>query len=384
MTRNELAGDFDVAIVGGGIVGLAHAWRAVSRGHRVLLLERTQLAEGASVRNFGMIWPVGQPAGELYQTALLSRDLWLQLGKQGVTRVESCGSLHLAHQKDELDVLCEFCEQQTHQVTMLTPTQIAERTKLANQSGLLGGMYSPTELRVDPRTASHSIANWLVAEHQLKCCFNTQVTSVVDGKVTTADGKQWTADRVVICSGSDLQTLYPNEFASSGLKLCKLQMLRTGPQAGIDERTPHIASGLTLRHYTSFESCHSQQKLRERVASESPQLDRYGIHVMASVFTGGEVVLGDSHEYGDNISPFDKTEIDDLILSELRKVIQLDDWAIKQRWHGIYAKHGTLPVFERQIEPKVHLFVGTGGAGMTMSFGLAEKAWQRWETESNE
>jgi D-hydroxyproline dehydrogenase subunit beta len=384
MNRNEHAEEFDVAIIGGGIVGLAHAWRAASRGHRVLLLERTQIAEGASVRNFGMIWPVGQPAGELYQIALQSRDFWLQLGSHGVTPVQSCGSLHLAHQADELDLLREFCEQQTHQASMLNPQQIAERTRLANQSGLLGGMYSPTELRVDPRTASHSIAKWLMNEQQVVCRFNTPVTSVVDGNVTTADGKQCNANRVIICSGSDLQTLYPEEFACSGLKLCKLQMLRTGPQDGIDETTPHIASGLTLRHYTSFESCNAHQKLRERIASESPLLDQYGIHVMASVFPGGEVVLGDSHEYGENISPFDNTEIDDLILHELRKVIQLDDWVIKQRWHGIYAKHGTLPVFEKQIESKVHLFVGTGGAGMTMSFGLAEQAWQRWETESNE
>lgn len=381
MTSNNQLGDFDVAIVGGGIVGLAHAWRAASRGHRVLVLERTQLAQGASVRNFGMIWPVGQPAGELYQIALQSRDFWMQLGDQGVTSVEACGSLHLAHQTDELDVLQEFCHQQTHQVSMLTVQQIAERTRLANQTGLLGGMYSPTELRVDPRTASHSIANWLAAEHQVECRFKTHVTSVMDGQITTADGKQWNADRVIVCSGSDLQTLYPDEFASSGLKLCKLQMLRTVPQEGIDEKTPHIASGLTLRHYTSFESCRAHQKLRERIQKDSPLLDHYGIHVMASVFPGGEVVLGDSHEYGENISPFDKTEIDDLILHELRKVIHLDDWAIQQRWHGIYAKHGTLPVFEKQIEPRVHLFVGTGGAGMTMSFGLAEQAWQRWEND---
>ena len=139
MNMADESGHFDVVIVGGGIVGLAHAWRAASRGHRVLLLERARLPEGASVRNFGMIWPIGQPAGELYETALESRELWLQLGANGVTQVEACGALHLAHQADELAVLDEFCQQRSHQASMLTAEEVCQRSTLANRGGLLGG-----------------------------------------------------------------------------------------------------------------------------------------------------------------------------------------------------------------------------------------------------
>ncbi len=53
---------YDDAIVGAGILGLAHAYHLSRLGRRVIVLERDVRAVGASVRNFGMLWPVGQPA----------------------------------------------------------------------------------------------------------------------------------------------------------------------------------------------------------------------------------------------------------------------------------------------------------------------------------
>ena len=78
---------------------------------------------------------------------------------------------------------------------------------------------------------------------------------------------------------------------------------------------------------------------------------------MASQFQSGEVILGDSHEYGKDISPFDKIEIDELMIRELKQVIRLNDWTIKEKWYGIYAKHPDLPVYEEEINPTVALFV---------------------------
>ena len=97
---------------------------------------------------------------------------------------------------------------------------------------------------------------------------------------------------------------------------------------------------------------------------------------MAAQNDAGEVILGDSHEYGSAIEPFDKAAIDDLILRELGRVLRLPRWEIAERWHGVYAKNGTQPVFEVEPLPGVHIRTATGGAGMTMSFGLAERFWE--------
>ncbi|MBD3676064.1 MAG: TIGR03364 family FAD-dependent oxidoreductase [Planctomycetaceae bacterium] len=368
---------YDVAVIGGGIVGLANAWMAAKRNLKVLLLERTSVAQGASVRNFGMIWPVGQPAGELHDIALRSRNYWLELSEAGAIDLETCGSLHLAHNDDEWAVLEEFASLGTFGVQLLTPAETCERSPLVNPVGLCGALWSDSEIRVHPRTASAKIAHWLTETQNVDCRFKTPVVGIDDGEVIAADGTRWSAEKILVCSGSDLQTLYPDVFATSGLKLCKLQMLKSVSQPGLPSNLPHIASGLTLRHYASFEVCPSLQQLKTRIAEQTPELDRYGIHVMASTFPQGQIILGDSHEYDEAITPFDSTEIDDLMLRELRKVICLNDWEIAERWHGIYSKHPEVPIFSATPEPNVHILVGPGGAGMTMSFGLAERAWNQ-------
>ena len=83
----------DVAIVGAGIIGLAHAYLAARSGRKVAVFERSPTALGASIRNFGMIWPIGQPAGSLHAMALRSREIWLELLREAGWPFLATGSL---------------------------------------------------------------------------------------------------------------------------------------------------------------------------------------------------------------------------------------------------------------------------------------------------
>ena len=98
----------DVVVIGAGIVGLAIALAAAKRNKRVVLIERTERAVGASVRNFGLLWPVGQPAGPAHARALRSLEIWRDVCAQAGIWSEPSGSLHLAYQPDEQAVIEEY------------------------------------------------------------------------------------------------------------------------------------------------------------------------------------------------------------------------------------------------------------------------------------
>ncbi|WP_420106215.1 FAD-dependent oxidoreductase, partial [Herbaspirillum huttiense] len=99
---------FDLAVVGSGILGLAHAYAAVKRGLKVAVFERTGTPLGASVRNFGMGLVTGQPPGIMLDLARESRALWLHLAARAHFSAREAGTLLFARSEAEHDVLLEF------------------------------------------------------------------------------------------------------------------------------------------------------------------------------------------------------------------------------------------------------------------------------------
>jgi FAD dependent oxidoreductase TIGR03364 len=369
----------DVAVIGGGILGLAHAITAVRRGMSVVLFERGVRARGASVRNFGMVWPIGTPRGPLLDRAMVSRAYWLEMSQQASFWLEEAGSLHVAYHDDEMQVLREFHARESEsrdRLRILDAAEVRRGNPAVRENGLRGGLRCDDELRVDPREAIASLTGWLAAQKHADVRMGTAIQRVTPPFVETGDGTRWQADQVVVCSGDDFSTLYPEAFAATRLTRCKLQMMRTPPQPDGWRLGPTLAGGLTLCHYESFADCPGQATLLARLTAEYPKHFEHGVHVLAAQNGLGEVLIGDSHEYGLDFDPVERVAIEALILDYLGTMLELPDPTIAQRWHGTYGKQTTgTGAFLTNPEEGVTIVSCGGGTGMTMSFGLAEEVW---------
>jgi FAD dependent oxidoreductase TIGR03364 len=364
-------------VVGAGIVGLAHAYIAAKSGKRVIVLERSLAATGASVANFGMLWPIGQTAGALFDLAMQSRELWLEMLDAAKIAHKKTGSLHIACRLDEADVGKEFAEiapAQGYRCAWLDREAALARSPALNPDKVIGALWSATETTVDPREVLRELPEFLRERYGVAFYWGCPVYAVEQGQVHTPRG-MWQAERVIVCNGSDFETLYPEYFASSGLTRCKLQMMRTKPQASGWELGPSLAGGLTFRFYPSFRICSTLPALRSRIAEETPEYDRFGIHTMVSQTTGGELTLGDSHDYGLTPAIFNREQIDDLILQHLKSFLRVPDLSVAERWYGVYAKHFDKPYLRFEPESGVEVVTGLGGAGMTLSFGVAAETF---------
>lgn len=362
-------------VIGAGIVGLATARALAVRGFQVTVFERNEFAIGASIRNFGMIWPIGQATGPMYEQAMLSRQIWKDICVEAGIWHNEVGSLHLAYHDDEAQVIKEYADanQGKRDCAFLTAKEALNRSAAINPENLKAALWSGEEMIVESRVAVGQVAAFLQKRYQVAFHFNTAI-SVVEGGVVYSGKRKWEADEVFICSGADFETLYPELFAETAITKCKLQMLRIAGQPDQWRIGPSLCGGLTLIHYPGFKTTATLPALKARYEREYAEYLKWGIHVMVSQNGEGELTIGDSHEYGLAHDPFDKTFINDMILSYLKTFTKFKDNSIIQTWHGTYPKMTNgASSFITSPEDGVTVINGMGGNGMTLSFGMCEQ-----------
>jgi FAD dependent oxidoreductase TIGR03364 len=361
-------------VIGAGIVGLATARALAVRGYHVTVIERNIKASGASVRNFGMVWPIGQPDGELFESAMVSRSIWMQICNETGMWNDPVGSLHVAYEEDEMNVLRELAEVYGHRnYEVLDGQRAIDKSSFVKENGLKGALFSSEELIVDPREALMTIPEWLSSRFEVQFIWGKAVTDIAYPSVCAAK-EEFEADVICVCSGADFETLYPRLFAEQQITKCKLQMMRLVPPGGAERIGAALCGGLSLVHYRSFTAAPSLNELKKRFESEYPEYLKWGIHVMAAQNEAGEITIGDSHEYGLSPDPFDKKYINDLVLAYLSTFATFSGNYIYESWNGVYAKltDGNANLVLNP-EEGVTIINGLGGAGMTLSFGMCDE-----------
>jgi FAD dependent oxidoreductase TIGR03364 len=359
-----LSDTYDIAIVGAGIVGLAHALAALRAGLRPVVIEREARAIGASVRNFGFVTVTGQEAGITWRRARRSRDVWAEIAGQAGIAVVHKDMLMIARRPEAMTVLEEFAAGPMGVGCSLLsgstlPAMIAP--------GQAGALHSPHELRVESRVAVPKLASWLEASGVV-FRRRTAVLGVESGWVHTASG-EIRAEQIVVCPGPDLHTLFPHEIARREVTLCKLHMLRLADPGFVLPAA--VMSDLGLVRYLGYAGAPSLPALRARLEAEQAAHLADGIHLIVVQSADGSLVVGDSHHYDPSPDPFQPRAVDDRILDEFAAVFgQVPE--VIERWTGVYPS-GPDVAFHAAPQPGVRLVMVTSGTGASTAFAIAEE-----------
>lgn len=366
---------FDVAVVGAGMLGVAHALAAAKAGCSVVMFDRSEQAHGATVRNFGQVLVTGQSPGDMHGLAVRTRELWLELASQCTFHVRQSGSLILSRQPKESAVLEQFvlerAPREGYQVELISKSRLAslENGRFAHHDMALRGK---DDLQIYSREALPAVTAFL--EHLgVQIHTRTLVQSIEQDKVITTAG-EFEADRIFVCPGHDYQTLCHGILGPMDLQVVRLQMLRLKMTDNVFSLDCPLLTGLSLIHYGAFSDLTAAQALRAHIQETEPLLVANGIHLLISPTPEGELIVGDSHHYGWDAPAFGDERIDEALISLAQKVLNAR-LSVLSRWQGVYGARGPAPYSILSPRPGLTVSVMHSGVGMTTGLAIGERAF---------
>jgi FAD dependent oxidoreductase TIGR03364 len=361
---------FDLAIVGAGILGLAHALAASRLGLSVVVIDRDTQANGASIRNFGFVVVSGEERGTVWRRAMRSRDVWLEVAGPAGIDVLHRGTIVAARRPEALAVVEAFLKTEMGEgCALLSPADLAKRHPQLDAGRFAGALWSPHEIRVESKDAIPRLAAWLAAHHGVTFRRETAVQSIEPPLVETGRGPI-RASKVIVCPGDDFVTLFPERIAAYKVTRCKLHMMRLADPGFRLGST--VMSDLSLARYAGFAALPEAAALKSRLAAEEKNALDNGVHLIVVQSADGSLVLGDSHHYGKALDPFAPDNVDEIILDEYRKVFAAAQPKVMARWTGTYAS-ADRTMFVDAPGPDTRLVMVTGGNGASTAFAIAEE-----------
>ncbi|WP_010167771.1 TIGR03364 family FAD-dependent oxidoreductase [Pseudomonas sp. PAMC 25886] len=360
-------------IIGAGILGLSHAYAAAKRGLKVKVFERSATPLGASVRNFGQALVTGQPPGPMLDLARESHDIWGQWAQLAGIQLKRNGSYLFARTEAEEHLLEAFCagraQEHGYRVELLQGAALGDLYggQFKHHRAALHGL---DDQQLYSREALPALINYLSRELNVEFHFSTLVRDIEPGQVHTTAGS-FRGEQIIVCSGHDYQTLLAEQIAELNPQICRLQMLRARPQVELNLQHA-LLTGLSCVHYGAFADLPEAVPVQAEILRDVPHLHENGIHLLISPTPYGELIIGDSHHYGSDPSPFNAEQVDNWMI-ELAEHTLGCKIQVVERWQGVYGSRGPGPFSFLRAAPGVSAALMHTGVGMSVGPAMAER-----------
>ena len=340
--------NYDIIIVGAGIVGAACALECARGGLRTLVLERGCIGGGTTAAGMGHV-VVMDDSEEQFALTNFSRQLWHEWRPQLPREVEfdACGTLWVAADAEEMaevDRKQKFYEQRGVRVEVLDAAGVA-KAEPNLRAGMAGGLKVVDDAVIYPPCAAQFL---LARAKEVGAELRTGVTVkslLPEGGVLLADGTKISAARSVSATGPWAPELTP------GLPVRK----RKGHLVITDRAPGFVRHQIVELGY--LKSAHSMGK------------DSVAFNIQPRIT--GQMLIGSSRQFDAEDSAVDQTILNRMLLRALEYLPKLGELAAIRTWTGHRAATpDKLPIIGPSVvSDKIWLATGHEGLGITTSLG---------------
>jgi glycine/D-amino acid oxidase-like deaminating enzyme len=251
----------DLAVIGGGVIGVTTALFAARQGLKVVLLEKGRIAAEQSSRNWGWIRVQGRDMAEI-PIALEAQAQWTDLDQtcHGRVGIRTTGVTYLARTETEMAGFEGWLtEARALGVSSYTLDRAGMQSLLGHpRAGWVGALHTPTDMKGEPWVAVPELARLAQSEGALmieRCAVRglDRQAGRVTGVVTEAGRLR--AEQVVLAGGAWSALFLRRHGVDIPQLSVRSTALATGPlpqvvsTAAVDDRLafrPRADGGYTL------------------------------------------------------------------------------------------------------------------------------------------
>lgn len=342
--------NFDIVIIGGGIIGAACAARLSTEKLKVALIESNSISSGTTATGMGHIVVMDDSDAQFALTDY-SQKLWHKLAQElpQKSEFETCGTIWVASDDEELQEVKrkkDFYEKRNVKTEILDEKSLREaEPNLRN--GLIGGLLVPNDAVVYQPYA----ASYLVEKAKLqgtKIFVGQKVREILVDGVRLENGEVIKANKVIVANG-----FWSNELIKD------LPIRKKKGHLVITERYPNFVK-------------HQLVELGYLKSAHASESDSVAFNVQPRATE--QVLIGSSRQYDVEDKAIDYNLLQRMMNRAFEYMPNLKKNSAVRVWTGFRpATPDNLPYIGQH--PKFeNVFMATGheGLGITTSLGTAE------------